>query len=99
MLAELTGTLSATDGVADAVGPIPNTQQPRFFTGDVTMTYDAGTEIGLTQVVAFTDGAGALNYGHNHPHLKRRLLDYLERDGITHALDMTTAGFFSRAMG
>jgi diaminobutyrate-2-oxoglutarate transaminase len=40
--------------------------------------------------VDFFSGAGALNYGHNHPHLKRRLLDYLARDGITHALDMAS---------
>jgi diaminobutyrate-2-oxoglutarate transaminase len=40
--------------------------------------------------IDFFSGAGALNYGHNHPHLKRRLLEYLERDGITHALDMST---------
>ncbi|WP_282692518.1 diaminobutyrate--2-oxoglutarate transaminase [Streptomyces sp. CC208A] len=38
----------------------------------------------------FFTGAGALNYGHNHPVLKRALLDYLERDGITHGLDMLT---------
>jgi len=36
-------------------------------------------------------GAGALNYGHNNPRLKRRLLDYLASDGITHSLDMSTA--------
>ncbi|MFB7581957.1 diaminobutyrate--2-oxoglutarate transaminase [Streptomyces hydrogenans] len=39
----------------------------------------------------FFAGAGALNYGHNHPVLKRALLDYLERDGVTHSLDMLTA--------
>ncbi|WP_436774410.1 diaminobutyrate--2-oxoglutarate transaminase [Yinghuangia sp. YIM S09857] len=39
----------------------------------------------------FFAGAGALNYGHNNPHLKRALLDYLERDGVTHSLDMSTA--------
>ncbi|MFB7290326.1 diaminobutyrate--2-oxoglutarate transaminase [Actinacidiphila glaucinigra] len=38
----------------------------------------------------FFSGAGALNYGHNNPVLKRALLDYLERDGITHSLDMST---------
>ncbi|MEV6569887.1 diaminobutyrate--2-oxoglutarate transaminase [Streptomyces sp. NPDC051577] len=38
----------------------------------------------------FFAGAGSLNYGHNHPVLKRALLDYIERDGITHALDMST---------
>lgn len=38
----------------------------------------------------FFSGAGALNYGHNHPELKLALLEYLQRDGVTHALDMTT---------
>ncbi len=38
----------------------------------------------------FFSGAGALNYGHNNPVLKRALIDYLERDGITHGLDMST---------
>jgi diaminobutyrate-2-oxoglutarate transaminase len=38
----------------------------------------------------FFAGAGALNYGHNNPVLKQALLDYLTRDGITHALDMHT---------
>ncbi|MCY0938225.1 diaminobutyrate--2-oxoglutarate transaminase [Streptomyces sp. H34-S4] len=38
----------------------------------------------------FFAGAGSLNYGHNNPVLKRALLDYLERDGITHGLDMST---------
>lgn len=38
----------------------------------------------------FFAGAGSLNYGHNNPVLKRALLEYIERDGITHALDMST---------
>ncbi|HKN51034.1 MAG TPA: diaminobutyrate--2-oxoglutarate transaminase [Amycolatopsis sp.] len=38
----------------------------------------------------FFAGAGALNYGHNNPELKRALIDYLQRDGVTHALDMFT---------
>ncbi|MFH0244918.1 diaminobutyrate--2-oxoglutarate transaminase [Streptomyces sp. HK10] len=38
----------------------------------------------------FFAGAGSLNYGHNNPVLKRALLDYLERDGVTHGLDMST---------
>jgi diaminobutyrate-2-oxoglutarate transaminase len=38
----------------------------------------------------FFAGAGTLNYGHNNPVLKRALLDYLERDGIVHGLDMST---------
>ncbi|MBP2179137.1 diaminobutyrate-2-oxoglutarate transaminase [Amycolatopsis magusensis] len=38
----------------------------------------------------FFAGAGALNYGHNNPALKQALLDYIARDGVTHALDMFT---------
>jgi diaminobutyrate-2-oxoglutarate transaminase len=38
----------------------------------------------------FFAGAGALNYGHNPPALKERLIEYLRRDGITHSLDMAT---------
>ncbi|MGH8869668.1 MAG: diaminobutyrate--2-oxoglutarate transaminase [Actinomycetes bacterium] len=43
-----------------------------------------------TPYLDFFAGAGALNYGHNHPVLKQALLDYLQRDGVTHALDMQT---------
>jgi diaminobutyrate-2-oxoglutarate transaminase len=39
----------------------------------------------------FFAGAGSLNYGHNHPVLKRALIDYLRRDGVTHGLDMSTS--------
>ena len=38
----------------------------------------------------FFGGAGALNYGHNNPLFKRALIEYLERDGVTHGLDMNT---------
>lgn len=38
----------------------------------------------------FFSGAGALNYGHNHPLLKQDLLAYVSGDGITHSLDMAT---------
>lgn len=38
----------------------------------------------------FLAGAGALNYGHNHPVLKKALLEYIESDGITHSLDLFT---------
>ncbi|MFF4351882.1 diaminobutyrate--2-oxoglutarate transaminase [Streptomyces sp. NPDC001530] len=39
----------------------------------------------------FFAGAGSLNYGHNNPVLKRALIDYLVRDGVTHGLDMSTS--------
>lgn len=38
----------------------------------------------------FFAGAGSLNYGHNHPALKKALIDYIEKDGITQGLDMAT---------
>lgn len=41
-----------------------------------------------TRYIDFLAGAGTLNYGHNHPVLKQALLEYIERDGLTHGLDM-----------
>lgn len=38
----------------------------------------------------FFAGAGALNYGHNHPDLKAALLEYLTADRVVHSLDMNT---------
>ncbi|GAA3939734.1 diaminobutyrate--2-oxoglutarate transaminase [Actinomadura viridis] len=38
----------------------------------------------------FFAGAGTLNYGHNNPQLKRRLIDYLAGDAVVHGLDMYT---------
>ncbi len=38
----------------------------------------------------FFAGAGALNYGHNHPDLRAPLLEYLAADRVVHSLDMNT---------
>ncbi|TFD46489.1 diaminobutyrate--2-oxoglutarate transaminase [Cryobacterium sp. TMT1-2-1] len=38
----------------------------------------------------FFAGAGALNYGHNNPQLKKVLIDYLSDDRVMHSLDMFT---------
>ena len=38
----------------------------------------------------FLSGAGTLNYGHNNPIFKQKLLDYIQEDGIAHGLDMHT---------
>ena len=38
----------------------------------------------------FFAGAGALNYGHNHPELKKVLVDYFSDDRVVHSLDMFT---------
>ena len=38
----------------------------------------------------FLAGAGTLNYGHNNPLFKEKLLEYINSDGITHGLDLHT---------
>ncbi|MFA5606173.1 MAG: diaminobutyrate--2-oxoglutarate transaminase [Leucobacter sp.] len=38
----------------------------------------------------FFSGAGALNYGHSNPVLKKVLIDYLMNDRVVHSLDMFT---------
>jgi diaminobutyrate-2-oxoglutarate transaminase len=48
------------------------------------------TDVDGRSYLDFFAGAGALNYGHNPPALKKPLIDYLMRDGITHGLDMYT---------
>ncbi|GGN22706.1 diaminobutyrate--2-oxoglutarate transaminase [Actinoplanes campanulatus] len=61
---------------------------PTIFTaakGDVLRGHDGSTYID------FLAGAGTLNYGHNPETVKRRLIDYLESDGLTHGLDLTTS--------
>src|SRR5699024_4925671 len=42
------------------------------------------------EYVDFFSGAGALNYGHNHPDLKQKLKDFIEKDGLAMSLDMAT---------
>lgn len=42
------------------------------------------------EYIDFFAGAGALNYGHNHPAMKEKLISYIAEDGITHSLDMGT---------
>lgn len=43
------------------------------------------------EYIDFFCGAGGLNYGHNNDFIKSKLLEYLESDGVMHALDMYTA--------
>jgi len=42
------------------------------------------------QYLDFLAGAGTLNYGHNNPVFKEKLLQYIYDDGITHGLDLHT---------
>ncbi|MGG4604379.1 diaminobutyrate--2-oxoglutarate transaminase [Paenalcaligenes sp. Me131] len=43
------------------------------------------------QYVDFFSGAGTLNYGHNNPFLKQKIIDYIAADGVLHGLDMATS--------
>lgn len=59
----------------------------------VTFTRASGHTLYDTKGNEYLDffaGAGALNYGHNDPEMKRKLLEYLMEDGIVHSLDMAT---------
>ncbi|GIQ68976.1 diaminobutyrate--2-oxoglutarate transaminase [Xylanibacillus composti] len=42
------------------------------------------------EYIDFFAGAGSLNYGHNHPVLKQKVIDYMMEDGVVHSLDMAT---------
>lgn len=42
------------------------------------------------EYIDFFSGAGALNYGHNDEKMKKKLIKYIEEDGITHSLDKAT---------
>ncbi|KQC09313.1 MAG: diaminobutyrate--2-oxoglutarate transaminase [Smithella sp. SDB] len=40
--------------------------------------------------IDFFAGAGTINYGHNNEYMKKKIIEYLENDGIVHGLDMAT---------
>lgn len=40
--------------------------------------------------IDFFAGAGVLNFGHNNPHMKKALIEFIESDGVAHSLDMYT---------
>jgi diaminobutyrate-2-oxoglutarate transaminase len=48
------------------------------------------TDVEGKRYLDFFAGAGTLNYGHNNPHARKAILDYIQSCGITHALDMAT---------
>jgi diaminobutyrate-2-oxoglutarate transaminase len=40
--------------------------------------------------IDFFAGAGVLNFGHNNPHMKEALIEFIRSDGVAHSLDMST---------
>ncbi|KGX87432.1 diaminobutyrate--2-oxoglutarate transaminase [Pontibacillus marinus] len=47
-------------------------------------------DVNQKEYLDFFSGAGALNYGHNDPNMKEKLIEYITDDGITHSLDMAS---------
>jgi diaminobutyrate-2-oxoglutarate transaminase len=91
---------SDTSGQSDTDGPLSVfsalESQVRSYCRSWPVTFDTAVGSRMTDLegndyLDFFAGAGALNYGHNHPVLKEALLDYLRRDGVVHGLDMHTA--------
>ena len=60
---------------------------PKVFKRSLEATLE--DEEGL-KYIDFFGGAGSLNYGHNNSQLKKRLIEYLEQDGVVNSLDMAT---------
>ncbi|MGB7403992.1 MAG: aspartate aminotransferase family protein [Arcobacter sp.] len=42
------------------------------------------------EFIDFFAGAGVLNFGHNNPKMKEAVIDFIQRDGVVHSLDMFT---------
>ncbi|AXX87397.1 4-aminobutyrate aminotransferase [Malaciobacter marinus] len=42
------------------------------------------------EFIDFFGGAGVLNFGHNNPKMKEELIEFIQRDGVAHSLDMFT---------
>jgi len=42
------------------------------------------------EYIDFFAGAGTLNYGHNNDVMQEKLIEYIQKDGILHSLDMGT---------
>lgn len=57
-----------------------------FSKANQSIIYDADGK----EYLDFFSGAGGLNYGHNHPVMKKAMIDYLQKDGLIHGLDMAT---------
>lgn len=88
----------ASTGKAAARGVVLDTREsavrsycrsfPKVFAGgrgDWLFDQDGG------RYLDFFAGAGALNYGHNPEVIKRKLITYLENDGLAHGLDFATS--------
>ncbi len=42
------------------------------------------------EFIDFFAGAGVLNFGHNNPKMQEAIIEFIQRDGLVHSLDMFT---------
>lgn len=61
---------------------------PTVFSSAVGATL---TDVDGVEYVDFLAGAGVMNYGHNNPSIKSKVVEYMLADGLVHSLDMYTA--------
>lgn len=84
-----TGTIDGTDLFAERESAV-RTYCRKF---PAVFTRARGATVWDEEGRSWTDlmsGAGALNYGHNHPVLVAAVVEYLQSDGITHSMDLHT---------
>ncbi|MGY6534935.1 MAG: diaminobutyrate--2-oxoglutarate transaminase [Pararhodobacter sp.] len=69
--------------------------QARSYCRAFPVSFTKGQNATLTDAdgrsyIDFLAGCSSLNYGHNDPDMKAALIDHLQRDGVSHGLDMHT---------
>ena len=57
-----------------------------FSKGKCSFVYNTKGE----KFLDFFCGSGSLNYGHNHPEMKQKLIEYINNDGLVNSLDKMT---------
>lgn len=85
--------LEATDGLDEIFHTRESVVRAYSRAFPVVFASAAGESISAAdgrQYLDFLSGAGSMNYGHNPDFIKRALIDYLERDGLTNGLDLAT---------
>lgn len=68
----------------------------RYYSRHITPTFAtaAGSVIfddAGNRYLDFLSACGSLNYGHNHPRMKRAAIDYLEANGVLNTMDLRTS--------
>lgn len=88
--------MKPNDAASFADFPFDLESDVRSYSRTLTQSYDRATGSWLftnsgQAHLDFLAGCGSVNYGHNHPALKKALQAYIEADGLSMALDMSSA--------